>query len=189
MFGQSSDLLFVTIDSLQQYTGDGAALLQFDVIYDWRRAIVDSMVQTVAEIGVRSHDISGGGFGTSNFAFQNALPIYRSQSDKTNGISAITWCSYLEGLTQRINLNYCEESSECSDTDLWFEYLYPYGSSAGDSVLERNTSIYWYWYYSFTSEIIRFNTGAPFGERRLKFAHVSRRSVNHPCLKISLNNS
>ncbi|GFN91255.1 mucin-like protein isoform x2 [Plakobranchus ocellatus] len=60
---------------------------------------------------------------------------------------------------------YAEEACQYSN-------LYPYGSSAGDSVLERNTSVYWYWYYSFTSEIIRFNTGAPFGERRLKFAHV-----------------
>ena len=48
--------------------------------------------------------------------------------------------------------------------------LYPYGTNAGDQVLVRDGR---YWYYYYISNTIDFTSGAPFGSRKMKYAHVS----------------
>ncbi|RUS82424.1 hypothetical protein EGW08_009812 [Elysia chlorotica] len=183
MFGQSSGLLYVTLTDTHQYEEGQTSSVGFTVSFVFQRAIDNTLVQTVAEIGIRSHSISGGMFGNASFHFQSGLYVFRNQSDMQSDRSGVVWCTYLETLSQSLSLNYCDEDTECSNTDLWFECvqddthkqqrdLYPYGTSVGDSVIEWGSSNDWYWYYNYISETINFSSGAPFGIRKMKFAHV-----------------
>ncbi|GFS13688.1 hemicentin-1, partial [Elysia marginata] len=121
MFGQSSNLLYVTITATNQYTFSQSNFVAFTLSFVFRQAIATSMVEAVSEIGILSHSISSGRFGSSSFSFQSEVHVFRSQSDMQSGQSAVVWCTYLETLSQSVSLTYCDADSECRDTSLWYE--------------------------------------------------------------------
>ena len=66
---------------------------------------------------------------------------FHSGDEKSNYIElnnslGVTWCAFLETLSESLSLTYCEETADCSDTDLWFQC--EYGTEVKTTILQEN---------------------------------------------------
>ncbi|XP_012938010.1 uncharacterized protein LOC106011777, partial [Aplysia californica] len=75
---------------------------------------VDGVVDQVAELMVKSHQLTAGDFGRYNFI--GPMSLYTTEENMKNGIQAVSWCDVFHGL----GFDPCQNGGTCTEENVFY---------------------------------------------------------------------